>query len=88
VFPFEMMEDLIERVQVIALAHCPCRVAAQLLGKRRCNHELEACIKYDELADYFVIINLTQGKVGDRIRICGKLLLTGSLPSLVIGVFS
>lgn len=54
VFPFEMMEELIERVQVIALAHCPCRVSAQLIGKRKCNHELEVCIKYDDLAEYLI----------------------------------
>ena len=54
VFPFEMMEELIEKVQVIALAHCPCRVTAELLGRRRCSHPLEACIKYDDLAEYLI----------------------------------
>ena len=54
VFPFEMMEELIEKVHVIALAHCPCRVTAELLGKRRCTHPLEACIKYDDLAEYLI----------------------------------
>jgi ferredoxin len=54
VFPFEMMEELIEKVHVIALAHCPCRVTAELMGKRRCSHPLEACIKYDDLAEYLI----------------------------------
>ena len=35
VFPFEMMEELINKVQVIALAHCPCRMTADLLGKTK-----------------------------------------------------
>ena len=54
VFPFEMMEELIRRVNVIALVHCPCRTMAQLIGKKRCDHALENCIKYDELAEYLI----------------------------------
>lgn len=54
VFPFEMMEELINKVQVIALAHCPCRMTADLLGRRKCSHELEVCIKYDDLAEYLI----------------------------------
>jgi NAD-dependent dihydropyrimidine dehydrogenase PreA subunit len=54
VFPFEMMEELIGRVKVIALVHCPCRATARLLGKKRCDHPLENCVKYDELAEYLI----------------------------------
>jgi len=54
VFPFEMMEVLIQKVKVIALVHCPCRATAQLIGKKRCDHPLDVCIKYDELADYVI----------------------------------
>ena len=54
VFPFEMMEEVIRRVKRIALVHCPCRATAQLIGKKRCDHPLENCIKYDELADYLI----------------------------------
>ena len=54
VFPFEMMEALIQKVKVIALAHCPCRVTAHLIGKKRCDHPFENCIKYDELAEYLI----------------------------------
>jgi len=54
VFPFEMMEVLIQRVNVIALVHCPCRATTQLIGKKRCDHPLEACIKYDDLAEYLI----------------------------------
>jgi NAD-dependent dihydropyrimidine dehydrogenase PreA subunit len=54
VFPFEMMEELIQKVQVIALVHCPCRATAQMIGKKRCNHPLENCIKYDDLAEYLI----------------------------------
>jgi NAD-dependent dihydropyrimidine dehydrogenase PreA subunit len=54
VFPFEMMEEVIKKVKVIALVHCPCRTTAQLIGKKRCDHSLENCIKYDELAEYLI----------------------------------
>jgi len=54
VFPFEMMEKVIDKVNVIALVHCPCRSTAHLIGKKRCDHLLENCIKYDELAEYLI----------------------------------
>jgi len=54
VFPFEMMEEVIQKVHVIALVHCPCRATAHLIGKKRCDHPLENCIKYDELAEYLI----------------------------------
>jgi len=54
VFPFEMMEKVIEKVKVIALVHCPCRATAHLIGKKRCDHSLENCIKYDDLAEYLI----------------------------------
>ncbi len=54
VFPFEMMEEVIRRVKVIALVHCPCRATAQLIGKKRCDHPLENCMKYDDLAEYLI----------------------------------
>ncbi len=54
VFPFEMMEEVIKKVKVIALVHCPCRTMARLSGKTRCDYPLENCIKYDELAEYVI----------------------------------
>jgi NAD-dependent dihydropyrimidine dehydrogenase PreA subunit len=54
VFPFEMMEELIQKVKVIGLVHCPCRATAQLVGKKRCDHPLDVCIKYDDLAEYVI----------------------------------
>ena len=54
VFPFDRMEEVIQKVKVIAVAHCSCRVQAELLEKRRCNHPTEVCIKFDELAEYVI----------------------------------
>ena len=30
-----MMEEVIKKVKVIALVHCPCRATAQLIGKKQ-----------------------------------------------------
>ncbi len=54
VFPFEMMEEVVQKVHVIALAHCPCRAIAHLIGMKQCDHILENCIKYDDLAEYLI----------------------------------
>lgn len=53
VYPFHMMQDLIGQAGVIAVAHCPCRMIARLRGKG-CEHPLEVCLKYDELAEYVI----------------------------------
>ncbi len=57
VFPFEMMEEVIKRVHRIALVHCPCRVTARLLGKG-CTHPIENCLKYDDLAEYLIEMDI------------------------------
>jgi len=54
VYPYEVMEAVIRRARTIAVAHCPCRMTAQLLGKATCDHSLEVCMKYDELAEYLI----------------------------------
>ena len=54
VFPFEMVEELLQKVRTIALVNCPCRATAQLIGKKRCDHPLDVCIKYDDLAEYVI----------------------------------
>jgi ferredoxin len=38
---------------MIAVAHCPCRVETQLLG-RGCDYPLEVCLKFDEMADFLI----------------------------------
>jgi ferredoxin len=54
VFPFHVMEELLQKVNRFAVAHCPCRMTADLLKRRQCNHALEVCLKYDELAEYLI----------------------------------
>jgi formate hydrogenlyase subunit 6/NADH:ubiquinone oxidoreductase subunit I len=57
VMPFDGMGRLVEAATEIAVAHCPCRVSARASGRTDCQHSLEVCIKYDEMADFIV----TQG---------------------------
>jgi len=53
VLPFDQMDEVIQKAKRIAVAHCSCRVAADILG-RGCDHPMEVCMKYDELADYVI----------------------------------
>ncbi|MEE8541953.1 MAG: 4Fe-4S binding protein [Desulfobacterales bacterium] len=54
VFPNEQMGPIVEATQKIALAHCPCRMSAKILGRTDCEHSLKVCLKYDELAEFVI----------------------------------
>ncbi|NNG01886.1 MAG: 4Fe-4S binding protein [Desulfobacteraceae bacterium] len=54
VVPHDCMETIIAATEKIAVAHCPCRISAQILGRTDCSHSLEVCLKYDELADFII----------------------------------
>ncbi len=53
VYSLDMMEDVINQAQAFAVAHCTCRFQARLHGSG-CNHPLEVCLKFDELAEYLI----------------------------------
>ena len=53
VYPFHIMEQVIDKAQRIAVAHCPCRMAYKLAG-RGCDHPTEVCMKFDELAQFVI----------------------------------
>ena len=59
VYPYDSMSQVIEKAKVIAVAHCPCRVSAQLLGKS-CDHPLEVCLKFDDMAQYVIETGLAR----------------------------
>ena len=61
VLPFEQMEGVIKRAKRIAVAHCACRMAAELRERRRCDHAMEVCMKYDELAAYVIERGMGRG---------------------------
>lgn len=52
VLPQEMMGPVVAAAGKIALCYCPCRTAARVLGRTDCEHSLEVCIKYDEMAEF------------------------------------
>jgi ferredoxin len=54
VMPNEQIGLIVDNATKIAVAHCPCRMSAKLLGRTDCPHSLEVCIKYDELAEFVI----------------------------------
>ena len=53
VYPYHMMENVIQQAQVFAVAHCPCRMAMRMRG-RGCDHPTEVCLKFDDMAQYVI----------------------------------
>jgi NAD-dependent dihydropyrimidine dehydrogenase PreA subunit len=53
VFPYHVMEKVIQQASVFAVAHCPCRMTMRLRG-RGCGHPLEVCLKFDDMAEYLI----------------------------------
>jgi ferredoxin len=54
VMPNEQMGPIVAATTKIAVAHCPCRMSAKILGRTDCHHSLENCIKYDEMAEFVI----------------------------------
>ncbi|MCP4694994.1 MAG: 4Fe-4S dicluster domain-containing protein [Desulfobacterales bacterium] len=66
VLPHERMEGIVAAATKIAVAHCPCRMSASILGRTDCPHSLEVCIKYDEMAEFAVAGGLAREISGDE----------------------
>ena len=54
VLPCEELTRLIEKVEVIAQVHCPCRVARDLIGDRECDHSTDVCLKFNQTARFII----------------------------------
>ncbi|MFC2003083.1 hypothetical protein ACFLV4_03970 [Chloroflexota bacterium] len=65
VFPYHTMGRVIEQAKVFAVAHCPCRVTMQLRGKG-CDHPLEVCMKFDDMAEYLIERGLGREITGEE----------------------
>ena len=50
----EQIGPIVDAAAKIAVAHCPCRMSAKILGRTDCPHSLEVCLKYDELAEFVI----------------------------------
>lgn len=53
VLPHDRMQSVLDKAEQFAVAHCTCRVQADLMG-RACDHPLEVCLKFDEMAQYII----------------------------------
>jgi len=71
VLPHDRMEAVLDGAKRFAVAHCPCRVEAGLLGKP-CEHPNEVCLKFDEMAEYLIDRGLgrevTRAEAGEIVR--------------------
>ncbi len=54
VMPHEQIGPIVDAANKIAVAHCPCRMSAKVLGRTDCHHSLEVCVKYDEMAEFVI----------------------------------
>ena len=53
VLPHDVMDHVLDNADKFAVAHCPCRIQAGLM-KRACDHPLEVCLKFDDMAAYLI----------------------------------
>jgi Fe-S-cluster-containing hydrogenase component 2 len=68
VLPQEQMGPIVDATTKIAVAHCPCRMSAKILGRTDCQHSLEVCLKYDELAEFVIDKGLARQISKDEAR--------------------
>lgn len=53
IFPHHIMNRVIDQANLIAVAHCPCRIGYQFY-KHDCNHPTEVCLKFNEQARFVI----------------------------------
>ena len=66
VMPNEQIGPIVDAATKIAVAHCPCRMSAKVLGRTDCPHSLEVCVKYDEMAEFVIDKGLAREISGDE----------------------
>lgn len=76
VLPHDRMDTVLDNAVRFAVAHCPCRMEASLTG-RPCEHPLEVCLKFDEMADYLIEHGLgkeiTREEARETVRTAAKI---------------
>lgn len=68
VMPYEEIGSIVNATTKIAVAHCPCRMSAKILGRTDCRHSLEVCIKYDDMAEFVISRGLAREVSKDEAR--------------------
>ena len=75
VLPHDRMETVLDNADRFAVAHCPCRVEAGLMG-RSCGHPLEVCLKFNEMAEYLIDHGLgreiSRDEAGEIVRMAAE----------------
>lgn len=66
--PYEQIGPIVDATTRIAVAHCGCRMSARVLGRKDCQHSLEVCLKYDEMADFVISKGLAREISKDEAR--------------------
>lgn len=59
VYPHHTMDKVIDQADVIAVAHCPCRIGYQFY-KDDCHHPTEVCLKFNEQARFVIEMGLAK----------------------------
>jgi Pyruvate/2-oxoacid:ferredoxin oxidoreductase delta subunit len=68
VMPYEEIGSIVKAATKIAVAHCPCRMTAKILGRTDCPHSLEVCFKYDDMAEFVISKGLARQVSKDEAR--------------------
>jgi len=68
VMPYEEIGSIVNVATKIAVAHCPCRMSAKILGRTDCPHSLEVCFKYDDMAEFVISKGLARQVSRDEAR--------------------
>ncbi|MCJ7595539.1 MAG: 4Fe-4S binding protein [Desulfobacterales bacterium] len=54
ILPYARIEEVIAKTTVVAAVNCNCRVMSRLKGRDPCGYPLDVCMKYDDLAEYVI----------------------------------
>jgi Fe-S-cluster-containing hydrogenase component 2 len=68
ILPNEQISSILDATTKVAVAHCPCRMSARVLGRKDCQHSLEVCLKYDEMAEFVIAKGLAREVSKDEAR--------------------
>ena len=52
VYTYDMITEVIDKAEKIAVVHCPCRQTARLLTDSKCTHSLDVCLKFNKMAEF------------------------------------
>lgn len=89
VYPYHMMESVLDQAEIFAVTHCACRVPYKLKGGK-CDHPVEVCLKYDDMAQYVIDKGLgrqiTREEAGEIIKLSEEAGLVHFVDNAIEGV--